>query len=139
MTLGHMVQGLLARGHRVSLVRPRQGPPMSMAFRMPGHGLATTTLVRGLPIPGLRRPQVRPAGAAAAAPQCGARSARRGPGRRPKGPLGASAVAAARELDIPVVTEFHTNFHAYSRHYGFGWLRTHGRRCTCATCTTAAT
>jgi hypothetical protein len=24
MTLGRMVQGLLARGHRVSLVRPRQ-------------------------------------------------------------------------------------------------------------------
>jgi hypothetical protein len=21
-----------------------------------------------------------------------------------------------------VITEFHTNFHAYSRHYGFGWL-----------------
>jgi glycosyltransferase involved in cell wall biosynthesis len=39
-----------------------------------------------------------------------------------EGPLGASAIAAARELSIPVVSEFHTNFHAYSRHYGFGWL-----------------
>ena len=25
MTLGHMVAGLRARGHRISLVRPRQG------------------------------------------------------------------------------------------------------------------
>ena len=39
-----------------------------------------------------------------------------------EGPLGASAVAVARELGIPVVSEFHTNFHAYSRHYGFAWL-----------------
>lgn len=43
-----------------------------------------------------------------------------------EGPLGASAVAAARALDIPVITEFHTNFHAYSRHYGFGWLERTG-------------
>jgi glycosyltransferase involved in cell wall biosynthesis len=37
-----------------------------------------------------------------------------------EGPLGASALAAARALGIPAVTEFHTNFHSYSRHYGFG-------------------
>jgi glycosyltransferase involved in cell wall biosynthesis len=53
-----------------------------------------------------------------------------------EGPLGASAVAAARRLGIPVASEFHTNFHSYSRHYGFGVLtrlvagylrRLHGR------------
>ncbi len=37
-----------------------------------------------------------------------------------EGPLGNSAVAAARTLGIPVVSEFHTNFHDYSRHYGLG-------------------
>lgn len=40
-----------------------------------------------------------------------------------EGPLGASAIAAARRLDLPVSSSYHTNFDAYSRHYGFGWLR----------------
>jgi len=46
MTLGRMVHGLLERGHRVSLTRPRQHaadvPPTT-----PGM---STTLVRGLPV-----------------------------------------------------------------------------------------
>jgi len=37
-----------------------------------------------------------------------------------EGPLGWNAVSAARELGIPVSSDFHTNFHSYSRHYGFG-------------------
>jgi glycosyltransferase involved in cell wall biosynthesis len=40
-----------------------------------------------------------------------------------EGPLGWSAISAARELRIPVASEFHTNFHRYSRHYGVGWLQ----------------
>jgi glycosyltransferase involved in cell wall biosynthesis len=39
-----------------------------------------------------------------------------------EGPLGWSALTAARSLGIPVATDFHTNFHAYSTHYGFGWI-----------------
>jgi glycosyltransferase involved in cell wall biosynthesis len=39
-----------------------------------------------------------------------------------EGPLGWSALAAARRLGLAVATDFHTNFHAYSRHYGFAWL-----------------
>jgi glycosyltransferase involved in cell wall biosynthesis len=39
-----------------------------------------------------------------------------------EGPLGWSALAAARRLEIPVATDFHTNFHAYTRGYGFAWL-----------------
>ncbi|MDO8787747.1 MAG: glycosyltransferase family 1 protein [Sulfuritalea sp.] len=117
MTLGRMVEGLLARGHRVSLTRPRQhaqdAPPASARH--------ATTLVRGLPIPGY-------AGLKFGLP---ARRLflRQWRADRPdvaqvvtEGPLGASAIAAARELGVPVVSEFHTNFHAYSRHYGFGWL-----------------
>jgi glycosyltransferase involved in cell wall biosynthesis len=37
-----------------------------------------------------------------------------------EGPLGWNATGAARDLDIPVSSDFHTNFHSYSRHYGFG-------------------
>ncbi len=117
MTLGRMVQGLLARGHRVSLTRPRQHG----ADIPPESTMATTTLVRGLPIPGY-------AGLKFGLPA--ARLLRRQwRADRPdvvqvvtEGPLGASAIGAARALGIPVVSEFHTNFHAYSRHYGFGWL-----------------
>jgi hypothetical protein len=48
MTIGRMVQGLLARGHHVSLTRPRQaGEPDPVTPAQP-----PTTLVRGLPIPG---------------------------------------------------------------------------------------
>ena len=39
-----------------------------------------------------------------------------------EGPLGWSALAAAGRLGLPVVSDFRTNFHAYSRHYGFAWL-----------------
>jgi glycosyltransferase involved in cell wall biosynthesis len=117
MTLGHMVAGLRARGHRVSLTRPRQ----NAADRAESMDGTRTTLLKGLPIPGypglkfgLPAPfELR----------------RQWKSDRPdvvqvvtEGPLGASAVAAARALRIPVVTEFHTNFHAYSRHYGFGWM-----------------
>jgi len=39
-----------------------------------------------------------------------------------EGPLGYSALQAARHLKLPVTSDFRTNFHAYSRHYGIGWL-----------------
>jgi len=40
-----------------------------------------------------------------------------------EGPLGWSALAAALKLRIPCSSDFHTNFHNYSKHYGIGWLR----------------
>ena len=39
-----------------------------------------------------------------------------------EGPLGWSALHAARHLKLPVTSDFRTNFHAYSAHYGIGWL-----------------
>jgi glycosyltransferase involved in cell wall biosynthesis len=39
-----------------------------------------------------------------------------------EGPLGATAISAARALGIPVTSSFHTNFHAYTRNYGFALL-----------------
>ena len=117
MTLGRMVQGLLARGHRVSLTRPRQ----HAGDMPPASAMETTTLVRGLPIPGY-------AGLKFGLPATRL-FRRQWRAERPdvvqvvtEGPLGASAIGAARDLGIPVVSEFHTNFHAYSRHYGFAWL-----------------
>lgn len=117
MTLGRMTDGLRHLGHRFTLVRPRQHtndlPATETNLR--------EVLVAGCPIPGYR-------GLRFGLP-AKARLLKAWRADRPhiiqvatEGPLGASAIAAARELDIPVVSEFHTNFHAYSRHYGFGWL-----------------
>jgi glycosyltransferase involved in cell wall biosynthesis len=39
-----------------------------------------------------------------------------------EGPLGWSALQAARHLKLPVTSDFRTNFHAYGHHYGIGWL-----------------
>ncbi len=112
-TVAFMAEGLRRRGHDVRLIRPRQN----------GHDHAAPgeLLARGLPIP--RYPQLKmgmPAGGVLA---------RAWSGERPdvvhiatEGPLGWSALSAATKLRIPVATDFHTNFHAYSRHYGFAWL-----------------
>ena len=40
-----------------------------------------------------------------------------------EGPLGWSAVAAARRARVPVWSGFHTRFHDYAAHYGGRWLR----------------
>lgn len=117
MTLGRMTDGLRHLGHRFTLVRPRQH-----ANDLPAtEANLREVLVAGCPIPGYRGLRFGlPAKARLLEAWCA---------DRPdviqvatEGPLGASAIAAAHKLDIPVVSEFHTNFHAYSRHYGFGWL-----------------
>lgn len=41
-----------------------------------------------------------------------------------EGMLGASAVAQARYMAVPVISAFHTNFHRYSGYYGMGWIHT---------------
>ncbi|MCK9261383.1 MAG: glycosyltransferase family 1 protein [Azoarcus sp.] len=118
MTTGRVVDGLLRLGHRVQLVRPRQGVGDHAAS---GEGFEEV-LSRGLPIPKYNHLKMG----------LPARSAllRMWSLRRPdvvqvvtEGPLGWSAVAAARKLRLPVITEFHTNFHSYSRYYGMGWLK----------------
>ncbi len=124
MTVSRLVAGLRDHGHRVRIVRPRQHAGDCAA---PGDGPAggpgpDELTLPGMPLPGyagLRfglpaRRRLRAAWRAA----------------RPdavhvvtEGPLGWSAVAAARELGIPVTSGFHTNFDRYSRHYGVGWLQ----------------
>ncbi len=117
MTLGRMTDGLRHLGHRFTLVRPRQH-----ANDLPAtEANLREVLVAGCPIPGYRGlrfglpAKAHLLDAWRADPPDVIQVAT-------EGPLGASAIAAAHELDIPVVSEFHTNFHAYSRHYGFGWL-----------------
>lgn len=113
MTIGRMVDGLLTQGHRVSLARPRQKP------EQPGNHPAL--LLPGLPIPNY--PELR-----MGLPVTG-RLLRAWRADRPdlvqvvtEGPLGWSALQAARKLGIPAISEFHTNFDTYTRHYHLGWL-----------------
>jgi glycosyltransferase involved in cell wall biosynthesis len=118
MTIGRMLDGLLRRGHDIQLVRPRQHEQDVPQVA----GRLCEVLVRGVPLPryyGLRMglPATRAL-------------ARLWKTERPhivhivtEGPLGASALSAARRLGIPASTDFHTNFHSYSRHYGFGLLK----------------
>ena len=117
LTLSHLVKGLRARGHIVSIVRPRQRKVDCRDHECD----PLTTLVRGLPLPGYRGLQFGlPAG----------RLFRHIWSRyRPdvvyiatEGPLGWSAAGAAQHLSIPAFSGFHTNYHSYSRHYRLGWL-----------------
>ena len=113
LTMARLANGLRARGHAVSLVRPR---------RRGDTGEAQTTFTPGLPLPGYRAVRFGlPAGHALRATWSA---------RRPdvvyvatEGPLGLSAVRAAHALGLPVVSGFHTNFDRYVEHYGARWLR----------------
>ncbi len=114
-TLGHLSSGLRQRGHRVAVIRPRQ--PQD-----PRHPTQPDLLLcRGWPIPGY--PGL----------QWGQTSVhkllRRWKQERPdviyiatEGPLGLSALRAARRLKIPVVSCFHTNYQAYASQYGLGLM-----------------
>lgn len=118
LTVQQLVLRLQARSHAVQLVRPRQ----PMGDNASGDVALDEVLGRGLPIP--RYPQLR-----LGLPMKRALLSQWAQ-RRPdlvhvatEGPLGWSALQAARKLRLPVSTDFRTNFHAYSRHYGVGWLR----------------
>jgi len=114
-TLGRLCAGLRERGHRLQLVRPRQTAD---------DGQKSTDellLTRGWPLPGYPGLQWGQASMH--------KLLRRWKRQRPdvlyiatEGPLGLSALRAARRLHIPVISGFHTNFQQYSSHYGLGML-----------------
>ena len=114
-TVGLMVDALCERGHEVQLVRPRQRNERS-PFSDDGP---EARLVPGFAIPFYRHLQI-----GFAPPGMLRREWTRW---RPdvvhvitEGPLGWAAVSVARDLGIPVCSDFHTNFHSYSRHYHLG-------------------
>ncbi len=113
LTVARLVRGLRARGHSVQLIRPKQAgePERDNAdeWRAPGMRIPMYPDLRvGLPAVG--------------------RLAERWTRLRPdivhiatEGPLGWAAMRAARNLGLPVTSDFRTNFDEYSAHYGFGW------------------
>lgn len=118
MTLAKLVQGLSHRNHDVQLIRPRQTKTESPL----NDASLQEVLMRGMPIP--RYPELK----------LGLPSkktlVKTWTLRRPdvvhiatEGPLGWSALQAAKVLKLPVTSDFRTNFQSYSKHYGVGWLR----------------
>jgi len=115
MTLARCAEGLRSLGNSISVIRPRRHLFDRSARKY------DPTLVRSLPFPGYSGVRVGlPAGGSLL--RCWTE-------RRPdavyvatEGPLGWSAVSAARRLRIPVFSGFHTNFHTFSEHYHIGWL-----------------
>jgi len=122
MTVHRMVE-CLSHSHRVTLLRARQGREDSLGadlgVRLPG---VTTVLLPSVPVP--RYHELR------MGVPCVGRLRREWQAAPPdavhvitEGPLGWSAVRAAKALGIPVLSDFHTNFHQYTAHYGMGWFR----------------
>ena len=116
MTLERLVGGLRGRGASIEVVAPYRRDrgedcPFADCFRS----------VRGLPLP--RYPDLR---FGLPAYRLLLRAWRRNPPDllhvATEGPLGWSALRAARRLGLTVVSSFHTNFHSYGRHYGYGFL-----------------
>jgi glycosyltransferase involved in cell wall biosynthesis len=117
-TISMLVRGLRNNDHQVSVVRPEQ-----LADRQSkNHSTSNPDLlVKSLPIPlysELRMgfPSKK-------------KLIKRWTAKRPdivhvatEGPLGWSAVHAAHELNIPITSDFRTNFHAYSSMYKLGFL-----------------
>ena len=118
LTVQCLLQNLLLLGHRVTLVRPQQASD-STAVALPGF---SEVLVRGVPIP--RYPGLRfgmPAGAhlrrLIRADRVDAVYV------ATEGPLGWSAVAAAKATGVAVACGFHTRFDDYFHHYGAAFLQ----------------
>ncbi len=117
MTLGRLVDGLARRGHLIDVVRCRR--PREAPVALPAG--VTHYALPSLPIP-------RYQGLRLGLPARG-RLRERWSHNRPdlvhvatEGPLGRSALLAATDLGVPLSSSYHTNFHDYSRHYGFGFL-----------------
>jgi glycosyltransferase involved in cell wall biosynthesis len=118
VTLAKLVQSLSLRNHAVQLIRPRQA---KTDFPVSDSSLEEV-LMRGMPIP--RYPELK-LGLPSKKTLINTWTL-----RRPdvvhiatEGPLGWSALQAAKVLKLPVTSDFRTNFQSYSKHYGVGWLR----------------
>lgn len=118
MTVARVVDGMRARQHAVQLVRLRQhAADVAICAER-----CEEVLMRGLAIP--RYPVLK-----MGLPQTGA-LLKLWSASRPdlvhiatEGPLGWSALRAARRLGVPVSSDFRTNFHAYAQHYGIGLFK----------------
>lgn len=119
MTLHRVVTGLQKFGHELMVVRPRQKADTQSKLSPANEERSyAELLVRGLPIP-------RYPGLQFGLPTAGILQ-RTWKTFEPdlvhiatEGPLGKSALGAARKMGLPISSSFHTNFHSYGKHYGY--------------------
>lgn len=121
LTVQALAHGLLARGHAVEVVRPRQPGDHDDPAGERSDGALATLLMRGAALPrypGLRfgLPAMRTLG------QHWRQARPDAVYVATEGPLGWSAARAAARLGIPVATGLHTRFDQYMRDYGMPWL-----------------
>lgn len=114
LTVQHLHEGLCALGHRVELIRPRRPNESKSAHEW---------LVLGPSLPLPRYPSLRfglPIGRRLLARwrECAPDAVY----IATEGPLGYSALRAARRMGIPVATGYHTRFPEFMRHYRLGAL-----------------
>lgn len=114
-TLGLLCNELLKRNVRLQLIRPsprKAGKAMNMEHELQVRGLRLpryTDVQLGLPSRSALSSlwsQARPDIVYIAT----------------EGPLGWSALSVAKQLNIPVISGFHTNFDHYTSDYGLAWL-----------------
>ncbi|MGZ8260119.1 MAG: glycosyltransferase, partial [Caldimonas sp.] len=114
LTAERAVRFLRSRGHNVELIRPRQ----------PGEAAldaADELRTAGCPIPVYREMRFGLSRIGPLVQRFRATSPELVHLATP-GPLAWAALAAARTLGIATTSEFRTNFHQYTRHYGLGAL-----------------
>lgn len=109
MTLGRLTAGLRKRGHEVHVIHTgtsaENGETCVAAVPLPGYKDVRIGLPKPLKLRNRWR-ESRPDAIYVAT----------------EGPLGKSAMRAARALAIPIASGFHTNFHQYMSQYGLGKL-----------------
>lgn len=117
LTLSKLIHLLSQRRHTIQLIRPKQDKHDAGSDQAGWSEI----LLKGLPIP--RYPQLK-----LGLPSKNA-LIKAWSHKRPdlvhiatEGPLGWSALQAAKVLRLPVTSDFRTNFASYSKHYGVGWL-----------------
>jgi len=114
MTLSRLTESLRSRGHQLQVIRPSQRGEAIVAddlhITVPGIHIPYYPEIQiGTP----SKKRLMSAWRTSPPDLCHVAT---------EGPLGSSAVSAARALCIPLISSFHTNFHHYSSHYGIGWM-----------------
>ena len=117
-TIARFIKGLAELGHEITLIRPRQG----RKDKPRNESGLKEILTLGVPIPGYSSLRM-------GLPQKNM-LLQKWSSDRPslvhivtEGPLGWSALEAAKKLNIPICSDFRTNFDAYSTHYGLSILK----------------
>lgn len=117
-TLNQLVKGLRLKGIAVQVIRPKQNRSDISLIQADDENIT----LAGLPIPGYQALKFG----------LPAKSSLRKALKRfqphaiyvaTEGPMGWVSASLGKELNVPVMSGFHTNFHQYIEHYHMKWLQ----------------